>query len=64
MKLSKLAACGGVAGPVLFTAAWVVGSLRQASHSAAGVQRLAAGDARNSQIMMAAFVVLGACAIG
>lgn len=65
MRLGKLAACGGVAGPVLFTAAWVVSSLRQAGHPAAGIQLsgLAAEDARDPQIMMAAFVVLGACSI-
>jgi Protein of unknown function (DUF998) len=65
-KLSKLAAYGGIAGPVLFTAAWVVSSLRQAGHPAAGVQLsgLAAEDARDPQIMMAGFVVLGACSIG
>jgi hypothetical protein len=62
VKLSRLAAAGGVAGPVLFTVAWVAGSLRQAGHSAAGVQLsgLAAEDARDPQIMMAGFVVLGA----
>jgi hypothetical protein len=66
VRLGKLAACGGVAGPLLFTAAWVVSSLRQAGHPAAGVQLsgLAAEDARDPQIMMAAFVVLGACSIG
>jgi hypothetical protein len=57
---------GGVAGPVLFTAAWVVSSLRQAGVPAAGVQLsgLAADDARDPQIMMAGFVVLGACSAG
>lgn len=62
MKLTRLAAAGRVAGPVLFTAAWMVGSLRQASHSAADVQLsgLAAEDARDPQIMMAGFVALGA----
>lgn len=66
VRLGKLAACGGVAGPLLFTAAWVVSSLRQAGHPAAGVQLsgLAAEDARDPQIMMAAFLVLGACSIG
>ena len=65
MKLSRLAAWGGIAGPVLFTAAWVVGSLRQTGHPA-GVQLsgLAAEDARDPQIMMAGFVLLGACSIG
>ena len=62
MKLTRLAAAGGIAGPVLFTVAWVVGSLRQAGHSAAGVQLsgLAAEDAQDPQIMMAGFVALGA----
>ena len=61
MKLSRLAAAGGIAGPVLFTAAWAVSSLRQAGHSAAQVQLsgLAADDARDPQIMMAGFVLLG-----
>ena len=64
--LSRLAAWAGIAGPLLFTAAWVVSSLRQAGHPAAGVQLsgLAAADARDPQIMIAAFVVLGACSIG
>jgi len=62
VKLSRLAAAGGVAGPVLFAVAWVVSSLRQAGHSPAEVQLsgLAAEDARDPQIMMAGFVVLGA----
>jgi Protein of unknown function (DUF998) len=66
VKLRKLAALGGVAGPVLFTAGSVVSSLRQAGVSAAGVQLsgLAADDARDPQIMMTAFVVLGACSAG
>ena len=66
MKLIRLAAYGGVAGPVLFTAAWVVSSLRQAGHPAIEVQLsgLAATDARDPQLMMAAFVVLGCCSIG
>ena len=66
MKLIRLAAYGGVAGPVLFTTAWVVSSLRQAGHPATEVQLsgLAATDARDPQLMMAAFVVLGCCSIG
>ena len=61
-----LAAGGGIASPVLFTAAWVVSALRQAGHPAAQIQLsgLAAEDARDPQIMMAAFVVLGTCLIG
>jgi len=66
LKLIRLAAYGGVAGPVLFTAAWVVSSLRQAGHPATEVQLsgLAAIDARDPQLMMAALVVLGCCSIG
>ena len=66
MRLSRLGAWCGVIGPVLFTAAWVVSSLRQTGHSATEVQLsgLAADDARDPQIMMAGFVVLGMCSIG
>ena len=66
MRLSRLSAWCGVVGPVLFTAAWAVSSLRQSGHSATEVQLsgLAADDARNPQIMMAGFVVLGVCSIG
>jgi len=66
VRLGKLAAWGGVAGPLLFTAAWVVSSLRQAGHPAAEVQLsgLAARDARDPQIMIAGFVVLGVCSAG
>ncbi len=62
VRFSRLAAGGGVAGPVLFTVAWVAGSLRQAGHSAAEVQLsgLAAEDARDPQIMIVGFVLLGA----
>ena len=65
VRPGRLAACGGIAGPLLFTAAWVVSSLRQTGHPAAGIQLsgLAAENARDPQIMMAAFVVLGACSI-
>jgi hypothetical protein len=66
MRLSRLGAWCGVLGPVLFTAAWVVSSLRQTGHSATEVQLsgLAADDARDPQIMVAGFVVLGVCSIG
>jgi len=66
VKADRLAAWGGVAGPLAFTAAWVVGSLRQAGLPATAVQLsgLAAEDARDPQIMIAGFVVLGACSIG
>lgn len=66
MKLARLAVYGGGAGPVLFTAAWVVSSLRRGGHRAAAVQLsgLAAGYARDPQLMITAFVVLGACSTG
>jgi Protein of unknown function (DUF998) len=59
-----LASCG-IAGPVLFTAAWVASSLLQTGHAAASVQLsgLAAMDARDPEIMMAGFVGLGACSV-
>lgn len=50
------------ARPALFTTVRVVGSLRQAGHSAAEAQLsgLAAEDTRDPQTIMAGFVVLGA----
>ena len=65
MRLGRLGAWCGVVGPVLFTAAWVVSSLRQVGHPATEVQLsgLAADDARDPQIMVAGFVVLGVCSI-
>ncbi len=66
MKAARLAAWGGVAGPLIFTAAWVVGSLRQAGLSPGEVQLsgLAADDARDPQVMIAGFTALGACSVG
>lgn len=65
MKVGRLAAWGGVAGPLVFTAAWVVGSLRQAGLSPGEVQLsgLAADDASEPQVMIAGFAVLGACSV-
>jgi hypothetical membrane protein len=56
---------GGIAGPALFTAAWLIGSLRQTGYSAAEVQLsgLAALNARDPQIMIAGFVGLGVCSV-
>ena len=55
----------GIAGPLLFTAAWLVSSLRQAGHPATEIQLsgLAAMDAHDPQIMMAGFAALGAGSI-
>lgn len=62
---SRLLAWCGIAGPVAFTAAWTVSSLLQTGSSATKVQLsgLAAMDARDPQIMIAGFIVLGACSI-
>jgi Protein of unknown function (DUF998) len=61
----RLGAAAGIAGPVGFTAGWVVASLRQTGHSATDVQisGLAAPDARDPGIMIAAFVLLGGCSV-
>ena len=66
MRLSRLGAWCGVVGPVLFTAAWAVSSLRQSGHSVTEAQLsgLAADDARDPEIMMTGFVALGVCSIG
>jgi hypothetical membrane protein len=65
VKAGRLAAWGGVAGPLIFTVAWVVGSLRQAGLSPGEVQLsgLAADDARDPQVMIAGFTALGACSV-
>jgi len=55
-----------VAGPVIFTAAWIAGSLRQTGHAAMSVQLsgLAAEDARDPVIMITGFLALGGCLLG
>jgi hypothetical membrane protein len=62
-RLRVLGGLAGIAGPVAFTAAWVVGSLLQTGHSAAEVQisGLAAPDARDPWIMITGFLALGGC---
>lgn len=61
----RLSGVCGIAGPVLFTTAWAISSLRQTGHSPIEVQLsgLAAVDARDPQIMMAGFTGLGTCSI-
>ncbi len=61
--LRVLGGLAGIAGPVVFTAAWAVGSLLQTGHPATEVQisGLAAPDARDPWIMITGFVVLGGC---
>jgi hypothetical membrane protein len=62
---TRLLAWCGIAGPAAFTAAWVASSLRQTGYSAGKVQLsgLAAMDARDPQIMIAGFIVLGVCSV-
>jgi hypothetical protein len=62
----RIWAVAGVAGPVVFTAAWVAGSLRQTGHGALSVQLsgLAAPDARDPWIMITGFLVEGGCLVG
>ncbi len=61
----RVGAAAGVAGPVAFTLAWVVASLRQPGKSFTTVQisGLAAEDARDPWIMITGFVLLGCCAV-
>jgi hypothetical membrane protein len=65
MKKMRARAAAGVAGPVVFTGAWIAGSLLQPGHEAASLQisGLAAPDARDPWVMITGFVVLGGCAV-
>lgn len=62
----RLGALAGMAGPALFTLAWVLASLRQPGLSATTVliSGLAADNAHDPWIMVAGFVLLGVCAVG
>ncbi len=62
---AKAGAWAGIAGPALFTGAWLVSSLRQTGYPAADIQisGLAAPDARDPWIMIAGFMVLGGCSL-
>jgi uncharacterized protein DUF998 len=61
----RVAAAAGIAGPAVFTGAWIVGSFRQCGYGAIEVQisGLAAPDARDPWIMITGFLVLGGCAV-
>jgi hypothetical protein len=65
LTAARAGAAAGVAGPVVFTSAWIVSSLRQSGYPAAELQisGLAAPDARDPWIMMAGFVALGGCTV-
>ena len=64
-RAARAGAAAGVAGPAVFTGAWMAGSLRQTGHPAAELQisGLAAADARDPWIMIAGFLVLGGCGV-
>jgi hypothetical protein len=64
-RAKRAAAAAGIAGPAVFTGAWIVGSLRQTGHPAAEIQLsgLAAPDARDPWIMLTGFLVLGGCTV-
>jgi hypothetical protein len=61
----RIRAFAGVAGPAIFTAAWIAGSLRQTGYAAMSVQLsgLAAEDARDPVIMITGFLALGGCLV-
>jgi hypothetical membrane protein len=61
----RAAAVAGLAGPCVFTGAWLAGSLLQNKHSLTAVQisGLAAPDARAPWIMITGFELLGGCVI-
>jgi hypothetical protein len=65
MAGGRAAAVAGLAGPCVFTAAWLAGSLAQNNHSLTAVQisGLAAPDARAPWIMITGFELLGGCVI-
>jgi Protein of unknown function (DUF998) len=61
----RAGAAAGLAGPAVFTGAWIAGSVRQSGYGAIEVQisGLAAPDARDPWVMITGFVVLGGCAV-
>jgi hypothetical protein len=61
----RLGAAAGIAGPAVFTGAWIASSLRQTRQGPGGLQLsgLAAPDARDPWIMLAGFLVLGGCTV-
>lgn len=63
--VAKICMVAGIAGPVVFTGAWMISSLRQIGYPAADLQisGLAAADARDPWIMIAGFLVLGGCSV-
>lgn len=64
--LRRLATAAGLVGPAAFTAAWVVSARRQDGYSVRNehISGLAAPDARDPEILITGFLVLGAATIG
>jgi hypothetical membrane protein len=62
---ARAGAAAGIAGPAVFTGAWIASSLLQTGYPAAEIQisGLAAPDARDPSIMVTGFVVLGGCTV-
>ena len=60
-----LMACG-VVGPAVFTASWLVGTIRQPGYSISHehISGLAAPDARTPNVMRVGFMTLGTCSVG
>jgi hypothetical protein len=61
----RLGGLAGVVGPVAFTLAWIIASLRQAGEPVTAVQisGLAADDASDPWLMISGFLLLGGCAV-
>src|SRR3954451_16439992 len=61
----RVAGALGVAGPVVFTLAWLAGWAAQTEYSprSEDISALAALDAQHPEIMIAGFIALGLCVI-
>jgi len=64
--LRRLGALAGITGPVVFTGAWVVGSVRQSGYPLAHehISGLAALDAEHPRVMQTGFLALGLGTLG
>jgi hypothetical protein len=64
--LRRHATAAGIAGPAAFTAAWIVSGQRQDGYSVRNehISGLAAPDARNPEVLMTGFIVMGVATIG
>jgi hypothetical protein len=64
--LRRLATAAGIAGPAVFTVAWIVSGQRQDGYSVRNehISGLAAPDARNPEVLMTGIIVTGVATIG